>query len=84
MPYATAEDGVSLFYEEVGAGRPVIFLHEFAGNYHFARRYRCIAFNARGYPPSDVPESESILRYTWLLKSGAWGSLGNFRSSDSG
>ena len=23
---------------------------------HFSRRYRCIAFNARGYPPSDVPE----------------------------
>ena len=22
----------------------------------FARDYRCIAFNARGYPPSDVPE----------------------------
>ena len=22
---------------------------------HFSRRYRCIAFNARGYPPSDVP-----------------------------
>src|SRR6185437_14048798 len=21
------------------------------------QRYRCIAFNARGYPPSDVPES---------------------------
>ena len=65
MPYATAEDGVSLFYEEVGAGKPVIFLHEFAGDYrswevqlrHFGRRYRCIAFNARGYPPSDVPET---------------------------
>jgi pimeloyl-ACP methyl ester carboxylesterase len=24
---------------------------------HFSRRYRCIAYNARGYPPSDVPES---------------------------
>lgn len=22
---------------------------------HFSRRYRCIAYNARGYPPSDVP-----------------------------
>jgi pimeloyl-ACP methyl ester carboxylesterase len=25
----------------------------------FARRYRCIAFNARGYPPSDVPKALS-------------------------
>ena len=23
---------------------------------YFGRRYRCIAYNARGYPPSDVPE----------------------------
>jgi pimeloyl-ACP methyl ester carboxylesterase len=38
-------------------------VHEFAGGYrswesqvrHFARSYRCIAYNARGYPPSDVP-----------------------------
>jgi pimeloyl-ACP methyl ester carboxylesterase len=25
---------------------------------HFARRYRCITFNARGYPPSEVPEDD--------------------------
>ena len=27
---------------------------------HFARNYRVIAFNARGYPPSDVPEDVSL------------------------
>jgi pimeloyl-ACP methyl ester carboxylesterase len=26
---------------------------------HFGQRYRCIAFNARGYPPSDVPENHA-------------------------
>src|SRR5215472_10006890 len=65
MPHAITEDGVRLYYEEAGTGRPVIFVHEFAGDYRswepqlrrFARLYRCIAFNARGYPPSDVPES---------------------------
>jgi pimeloyl-ACP methyl ester carboxylesterase len=65
MTYATTDDGIRLFYEETGAGRPVIFVHEFAGDYrswepqmrHFGQRYRCIVFNARGYPPSDVPES---------------------------
>src|SRR6188508_1089676 len=64
MPHITTTDGVRLFYEEVGSGDPVVFVHEFAGDYRsyetqlrfFARRYRCIAFNARGYPPSDVPE----------------------------
>ena len=56
-------DGVNLYYEETGTGVPLVFVHEFAGetrSWHlqvraFARRYRCIAFNARGYPPSDVP-----------------------------
>jgi pimeloyl-ACP methyl ester carboxylesterase len=65
MPYAMTEDGVRLFYEETGTGAPVIFVHEFAGDCrswelqmrHFGWRYRSIAFNARGYPPSDVPES---------------------------
>ena len=60
-------DGVKLYYEETGEGKPVIFVHEFAGDYrsyepqvrYFSRRYRCITFNARGYPPSDVPEDVS-------------------------
>ncbi|MDB5591931.1 alpha/beta fold hydrolase [Enterovirga sp.] len=67
MPHATADDGVKLYYEETGAGRLVIFVHEFAGSYrswepqmrHFGRRYRCVSFAARGYPPSDVPDNPS-------------------------
>ena len=64
MPHAMTDDGVKLYYEETGSGRPVIFVHEYAGDYrswepqmrHFGQRYRCITYNARGYPPSDVPE----------------------------
>jgi pimeloyl-ACP methyl ester carboxylesterase len=64
MPHAGAADGVKLYYEEVGRGTPIVFVHEFADDMKgwaaqvkfFARRYRTIAFNARGYPPSDVPE----------------------------
>jgi pimeloyl-ACP methyl ester carboxylesterase len=63
MPYASAADGVRLYFEEAGSGTPIMFVHEFSGDLrsweaqiaHFSRRYRCIAFNARGYPPSDVP-----------------------------
>lgn len=63
MPTANI-NGVSLYYEEHGEGIPLIFIHEFAGDYrswlpqvrHFARRYRTITYNARGYPPSDVPQ----------------------------
>jgi len=62
MPYAVAKD-VRLYYEEVGMGTPIVFVHEYADDLYgweaqvryFSRRYRCIAFNARGYPPSDVP-----------------------------
>ena len=64
MPHLTTDDGVRLFFEEAGSGVPIVFVHEFAGDSrswqsqirHFSPRYRCIAFNARGYPPSDVPE----------------------------
>ena len=64
MPHVTADDGVRLYYEETGSGAPIVFVHEFADDYrgfepqirYFARRYRCVAYNARGYPPSDVPE----------------------------
>jgi pimeloyl-ACP methyl ester carboxylesterase len=67
MPYATTDDGVRLYYEETGSGRPVIFVHEFAGDLrswepqmrHFGKRYRAVAYNARGFPPSDVPEQAS-------------------------
>src|SRR5262249_7984791 len=65
MPYLKTNDGVKLYYEDNGAGRPILFIHEFSGDYrawelqvrYFARRYRCITFNARGYPPSEVPDS---------------------------
>ena len=63
MPMLKTDDGVGLHYEEAGAGMPIVFVHEFAGDArswepqlrHFSRRYRCIAYNARGYPPSEVP-----------------------------
>src|SRR6266849_8384821 len=65
MPHITTDDGVKLYYQEVGTGIPIMFVHEFAGDSrsweaqfrHFGRRYRCIAYNARGFPPSEVPES---------------------------
>lgn len=64
MPHIKTSDGVGLYYEEAGAGDPLIFLHEFGGHYvswepqvrYFSRRYRCISYAARGWPPSDVPD----------------------------
>lgn len=67
MPKIATDDGVHLYYEEAGQGTPILFVHEFAGDYRswepqmrfFARRYRCIAYSARGYWPSDVPADVS-------------------------
>jgi pimeloyl-ACP methyl ester carboxylesterase len=70
MPYVEAT-GAKLYFEESGDGYPIIFIHEFASDIrgwnaqirYFSSAYRCIAFNARGYPPSDVPEDTAC--YGW-------------------
>jgi pimeloyl-ACP methyl ester carboxylesterase len=63
MPTITADDGVALYAEATGAGAPLLFIHEFAGDHRswepqvrfFSGGYRCITYAARGYPPSEVP-----------------------------
>jgi pimeloyl-ACP methyl ester carboxylesterase len=84
MPYISAHDGTRLYYEEAGNGTPVVFVHEYAGDYrtwepqmrHFARVHRCVTFSQRGYPPSDVPEdgarySQDIFRDDVIALMGA-------------
>jgi pimeloyl-ACP methyl ester carboxylesterase len=56
---------VSLAYDVFGSGPAILFAHESTGDLanwqgqveHFARRYKCVVYNARGYPPSAVPVS---------------------------
>ena len=63
MAKISAPDGVKLHVEEVGSGTPIVFVHEYAGDYrswepqlrHFCRQHRCVTYSQRGYPPSDVP-----------------------------
>jgi len=60
---AASGDGVKIAYESTGAGTPVLFIHEFGGDMRswqgqvdaLSDRFQCVRFNARGYPPSDVP-----------------------------
>lgn len=67
MPFAHAP-GASLYYEATGHGTPIVFVHEYATDCRsweaqvrfFSRHYRCITFNARGYPPSDVPADAAL------------------------
>jgi len=65
MSFAITDDGVRLHVEEAGEGTAIVFVHEFGGDHRswepqvrfFSRRHRAIVFAARGYPPSDVPET---------------------------
>lgn len=58
-------NGISIAYAEAGEGFPLILAHEFAGSieswqaqvHFFSRRYRVITYNARGYPPTEVPDA---------------------------
>ena len=67
MPSAESR-GCQLYYEGTGRGFPIVFVHEFASDHRqweaqvgfFSRQYRCVAFSARGYPPSGVPDDETL------------------------
>jgi pimeloyl-ACP methyl ester carboxylesterase len=66
MPHIQV-NGANLYYEITGKGIPLLLVHEYAGDYRswepqvrfFARRYKVVTFNARGYPPSEVVEDPS-------------------------
>ena len=76
MPYAITPDNVRLYYEEVGQGTPLLFVHEFAGDHRswepqlreFGKRYRCIAYAARGYTPSGVPADPNSYSYKHVMR----------------
>jgi proline iminopeptidase len=76
MPYAVTPDKVRLYYEEVGQGIPILFVHEFASDHRgwepqlreFGKRYRCIAYSARGYTPSDVLIDKDAYSYLHVMR----------------
>ena len=67
MPHIETRDGTGLYVEEAGQGTPVVFVHEYAGDFrtwepqmrYFSRAHRCVTYSQRGYPPSDVPTDPS-------------------------
>jgi pimeloyl-ACP methyl ester carboxylesterase len=72
MAFANAP-GARLYYESVGSGTPIVFVHETNADmrgwedqlHWFSRLHRCIAYNARGYPGSERgerPETHDHLR----------------------
>jgi pimeloyl-ACP methyl ester carboxylesterase len=75
VPHA-AVNGVDLYYETSGSGYPVVFCHEFAGDYRawdpqvraFNRLYQCITYSQRGYPPSSVPTEPDAYSQDHLIE----------------
>ena len=76
MAFAVTSDGLKLYFEEVGQGMPILFVHEFAGDHRswepqlraFGKRYRCITYAARGYKPSDVPGNPAAYSYMHVMR----------------
>lgn len=75
MPLAQV-NGVEIYYEETGSGFPLVWSHEFGGDFRswepqvgfFARRYRNITYNNRGYPPSSVPNDSAAYSQDILIE----------------
>src|SRR6202795_2290662 len=69
-------NGVELYYEETGAGGPLVGSHEFGGDHrswepqvrYFARGYRVVTYNHRGYAPSSVPVEGSAYSQDILVE----------------
>lgn len=64
MPYVKTADGTSLFYNDWGSGKPVIFIHgwpldadmwEYQMMAIATRGHRCIAYDRRGFGRSSQP-----------------------------
>jgi pimeloyl-ACP methyl ester carboxylesterase len=81
MPYATASDGTRLWFEAAGAGPALLLAHELCSDARqwkgqvaaLSRRFRCLTPNARGYPPSAVPETDDA--YLWDRFAGDLGAV---------
>ncbi|MEV5069490.1 alpha/beta hydrolase [Microbacterium sp. LMI12-1-1.1] len=63
MPNLEVEPGVNLAYEDRGSGKPIVFVHGWAGSgdvwdyqvLDLAPSYRCITVDLRGHGASDKP-----------------------------
>lgn len=61
--FVQTSDSAKIFYEELGKGEPIIFIHGHSFDhyewdpqfYEFAKKYRAIRYDVRGYGRSSMP-----------------------------
>lgn len=77
MPFLNIEDAVELYYEDVGMGQPVIFIHGvwMSSRFfkkqlpYFRQKYRAISLDLRGHGQSShVPTGHTVANYARDLK----------------
>lgn len=59
MPYVTSNDGIRLFFEDTGHGRPLIMIHSwtFSGRFFSAMRQILLALISKTWPPACAARS---------------------------
>jgi len=65
--FITIKDGAKIFYEELGRGEPLIFIHGHSFDHYewdpqfyiFSKNYRVIRYDVRGYGQSSMPSEFS-------------------------
>jgi len=76
MPYARTDDRVRIYYEEHGAGTPLVLAYGIGGNVKMwdvnvpglARRHRLVLWEPRGQARSDSPEDPAKYSFRrWAL-----------------
>lgn len=65
MPYikTKGENAIQLFYQELGKGKPVVFIHGWPSSHamweyqlgELPKKFKCIAYDRRGFGNSDKP-----------------------------
>ena len=75
MPHLTLHDDLSIYFQQQGEGRDVVFVHAFTSNIAiwvftgifdaFARNYRTTIYDLRGHGQSSIPPSTATPPIRW-------------------
>jgi pimeloyl-ACP methyl ester carboxylesterase len=76
MTLIATKDGFHLYAETQGSGVPIVFVHELAGSCRsfdlqvkeWRGHWQCVTFNARGYPPSEIPPAVGSYSQEWAAR----------------